>query len=171
MFSLNFEENLSRKSQEFLTKVAHDPTVLTHINEIIGTNLNQFVPMRTGTLRGSMHAEADGVHWNTPYAHYQYEGTIYIVNHPIFNKGRIVGWKSDPGEGTKINSGRELGVPGYLAGWTFGYTTPGTKHHWTEAYTNNQWGMGGAGLKAKINKEITQYIKKIAGMFWAFSRN
>ena len=76
MFRLEVEENYSRKTQEFLNKLAYDSTVLTNINNIIGTNLNQFVPMQSGALRGSMYADAEGVHWNTPYAHYQYEGEV-----------------------------------------------------------------------------------------------
>lgn len=168
-FSIDYEDNFSRKTQEFLSKVAYDPSVLSQINTIIGTNLNQFVPMQSGALRQSMHGEADGVHWSTPYAHYQYMGRIYEVNKPLYYRGQIVGWKSPTGE-PKTDSGRELGVPRFIDGWTFGYTTPGTKHHWDEAYTGGQWQQGSGGLKAKINLEITKYVKRIANMFFAFNR-
>lgn len=168
MISLDFSENYSRKTKEFLDKVSHDPSVLTHINQIIGANVNQFVPMRSGVLRGSMYADAEGVHWSTPYAHYQYVGQVYEVNKPIYSRGRIIGWYSPPGM-SKVPSGRELGIPGELDGWVFGYTTPGTQHHWDEVYTANQWKTGRSGVKAKINSDITRYVKRVAGMFWAFN--
>lgn len=168
MITLDYSENYSRKTQEYLRKVSHDPAVLTHINQIIGTNLNQFVPMKSGALRGSMYADENGVHWGTPYAHYQYEGEVYGLNKAIYNKGRIVGWKSSPGE-EKYPTGRELGIPGELNGWVFGYTTAGTHHHWDEEYTSSGWETGGA-LKTKINSEITRYVKQIADIFFAFNR-
>lgn len=168
MFSLNYNDNFSRKTHEFLTKVEHDPQVLTHINTIIGTNLNQFVPMQSGTLRGSMYGDADGVHWNTPYAHYQYIGDTYGKNKPRTFGGQIVGWRSPPGRGTKSPNGRRLGTPGYWLGWTFGYTTPGTHSEWDREYTTSQWETGSAGVKARINMQITAYVKRIAGIFFAF---
>lgn len=170
MFRLEVEENYSRKTQEFLNKLAYDSTVLTHINNIIGTNLNQFVPMQSGALRGSMYADAEGVHWNTPYAHYQYEGEVYRPQKAIYYRGRIIGWNTPAGT-EKYPTGDELGLPGYLNGWTFGYTTPGTQHHWDEAYTGNQWEQGSGGLKSKINAEITRYVKSVANVFWALGRS
>lgn len=170
MISLEFDDNYSRKTQEFLTKVAHDPGVLSHINQIIGTNLNQFVPMQSGALRGSMHGDETGVHWTTPYAHYQYTGIVYGPNKAIRMGGEIVGWKSPAGAGSKSPTERLLGTPGFLDGWTFGYTTPGTQSHWDEAYTGNQWQQGGGGIKAKVNAEITKYVKRIADMYFASGR-
>lgn len=169
--SLTYIDNFSRKTLEYLNKVENDSAILEHINNIVGTHLNQYVPMQSGTLRGSMHADENGVHWTTPYAHYQYMGIVYEDNKPIFNRGNIVGWKSPPGKGTKRPSApvRMLGVPGYLLGWTFGYTTPGTQHHWDEIYTTNSWRTG-SNVKAQINMEITNYVKRIANMYFAFNR-
>ena len=155
------ETRYSDRTRELLDMLSNDPTVLTHINQIIGTALNQFVPMQTGVLRESMYADSIGVHWNTPYAHYQYEGEVYGINFPIRVDKTIIGWRSKPGV-RKSPTGRELGVPGVLDDWTFGYSTPGTMHHWDAPYTGRQWGRVQAGqsaIKADTNQKITAYLK------------
>ena len=167
--SLTYTDNFSRKTNEYLDKISRDPSVLTHINEIVGNAVNQYVPMLTGTLRGSMRADEIGVHWTTSYAHYQYIGEVYGRNKPLSLHGTIYGWRSPPGLNTKHPTGRILGTPGYWNGWTFGYTTPGTQHHWDEIYTTNAW-TSGTNFKAKVNMEITQYVKRIANMYFAFNR-
>lgn len=160
--SLNFSESFSQSMNELLDKLANDPKVLTQYHTIIGTRLNEYVPMKTGVLRGSMNADAEGVHWSTPYAHYQYQGEVYGINFPIRSEGAIVKWRSKPGV-TKIPTGRELGIPGEWDGWVFGYSTPGTMHHWDLPYTGHQWQRYGAGqtaVKAEINLMI--YNKVVA---------
>ena len=162
MVSLDFSESFSRSMNDLLDTLSHDPKVLTMYNTIIGNKLNEFVPLKSGALRGSMTANAEGVHWGAglPYARYQYEGEVYEVNKAIYRKGRIVGWKSPVGI-PKTPSGRELGVPGELDGWVFGYTTPGTMHHWDLPYTGQQWGRISANqqaVKADINLMIYRNV-------------
>lgn len=36
------------------------------------------------------------VEYTSPYAHYQWEGKVYGPNYPIFENGKIVGWRSPP---------------------------------------------------------------------------
>lgn len=52
------------------------------LGESILKDSTKFVPLREGVLRNSGHVEAAGVMgeviWNTPYAHYQYEGIVYV---------------------------------------------------------------------------------------------
>ena len=43
-----------------------------------------------------INVSSDGVYYNSPYAHYQFEGIVYGPNIPIFENGVIVGWWSRP---------------------------------------------------------------------------
>lgn len=45
------------------------------------------------------------VEYNSPYAHYQYEGEVYGPNYPIKDQGIIVGWYSPP---HKTPTGKKL---------------------------------------------------------------
>lgn len=138
-----------------------------------------YVPSSTGDedagLRGSVKVTPDSIIWgdNLAYAHYQYEGEVYGPNTPGAVNGAPA-WKSEP---EKYPMGRELGVPGsaYLrakwyvgsrpiswalggvrAPWllyTFGYSTPGTGHHWDELFNKD------IGTKRQANLEITRYLK------------
>ena len=149
----------SRKTDALLNMLGNDSGVLTNINYIIGDELNQFVPVLTGALRRSMYADRDGIHWFTPYAHYQYMGIVYAVNFPKYDdKHNIIGWKSKAGV-QKYPTARILGTPGFYKGWRFGYTTPNTSHHWDKFYTASQWTMGSSGVKADTNRRITAYLK------------
>lgn len=41
---------------------------------------NFYIPQQQGALLGSGHIVKDGeISWNTPYAHYQYEGELYLA--------------------------------------------------------------------------------------------
>ena len=74
-------------------------------------------------LRGSVEYP-DGLYggeiaYNTPYAHYLYEGTVYGPNIPIKDaEGNITGWRSPP---NKYPTQRKLK-----------YHTPGTGPQWFE---------------------------------------
>lgn len=94
-------------------------------NEIL-QNSNDFVPFKNGTLRqsGRVIQTDDGyrVEWSTPYAHYQYEGTVYI--NPEHGAS---GWQDQYGQwhgwkGPKVPTERKLV-----------YHTAGTTDHWTKA--------------------------------------
>lgn len=121
--------------QERLMAVLSDRYAKEEVHKKLGEFVNDFVPSSSGALRDSMKYTATYVTWDTPYARYQYEGEVWGPNLPIwqYNSGdktsTITGWYS---VAPKSPTGRELGVPGYWKGWTFGYTTPGTGHHWYE---------------------------------------
>ena len=169
----------SRKANELLA-LLNDPSVQTQINFKIGNAVNQFVPMKSGALRHSMWADSNGVHWSTPYAHYQYEGVVYGPNIPGLING--VGGFRSPSK--KYPTGRKLGgelywdmvSPAFVKTgarvrkanandpdfpWVFGYSTPGTTDHWMKMYSGSQWkgGAGEGGIKAKTNLDITKFLK------------
>lgn len=81
------------------------------------------VPFRQGALRSSIWypdgLDGGEIEWNTPYAHYLYEGEIYGPNIPIKDgEGNLIGFFSPP---KKEPTGRPLT-----------YHTPGTTDHWFE---------------------------------------
>lgn len=136
--------------QKELLQMLNDDRIKTNINLRIKNDINRFVPKKSGHLRRSARVTPDAIVWSTPYAHYQYMGEVYGPNHPIIRNRTIVGWYSTPGR-KKEPTGRELGVPGYWMGWRFGYTTPGTHHHWDQYFTYY--------VKMKTNQKITRYLK------------
>lgn len=123
-------------------------------HELLGEMCNDYVPQDTGALRLSMEATPYYVRWDTPYARYQYEGEVYGPNKPITVAGTIVGWYTPAGAG-RHPLGRELGVPGTWRGWTFGYTEPGTGHHWFDK------AMAGGGRR-RYSLRLTNRLKKEA---------
>lgn len=142
------------KKQDKLIALLQDKTVQKEVNEKIKDAINDFVPMKSGALRRSALVTHKSITWGRglKYARYQYGGEVYGPNHPIIRQGKIVGWYSKPGV-TKHPTGRELGVPGEWKGWVFGYTTPGTKHHWDEQFSKDRrW-------KAQANIEVTRMLK------------
>ena len=127
--------------------------------QIIFDTSQKYVPKEHGGLRASGYVKPSEIGWSAPYAHYQYEGEIYEVNNPIWRYDKdtkdssIVGWRSPKGIGTKVPFGRELGAPGYWKGWRFGYSSPGTGHHWFRT----AWEREGR----SINLKITALLKKL----------
>lgn len=161
---INSLEYSTKKQRELIRMLRYDRKVRLHINGIIAKEVQDYVPMKKGGLRRSIRITERGITWGSgiPYAHYQFAGKIYDVNKAkIRGKGenaRIVGWYSPKGV-QKTNSGRELGAPREsLLGWKFGYTTPGTTHHWTRVYTGKSQ-TGFNPVKMKVNAEITRYLK------------
>lgn len=152
------------KLQQKLLKLIDDDEVKIGVNKIIGERANNYVPMKTGALRESMQVTPDAISWGSglEYGHYQYEGVVYGLNKPLtiqFTDDQngtnvmITGWKTPAGM-VKYPTDRELGVPGEYMGWTFGYTTPGTRHHWIdEMMTHDRRGM---------MNQITAYLKREA---------
>ena len=148
-----FVKRFRTKKQQQLLALLNDKSVKVQANTIIKDAINQFVPMKTGALRESADVTPESISWGKglKYAGYQYRGEVYGPNHPIIREGRIVGWYSTPGM-KKHPTGRELGVPGYWMGWRFGYTTPGTHHHWDKYFTYVP--------KLKANIEVTRLLKR-----------
>lgn len=147
----------------------NDPKVLIEVNKFIGKAITPFVPKKTGALRNSIRINPKSISWggrNFQYAHYQYMGIVYGPNFPGAINGSPA-WKSSKGKGSKYPTGRELGKPGsamlrpiWQEGtpvqgrllYKFGYTTPGTRHHWDKAFTYQ--------VKLKTNQEVTRYLKR-----------
>ena len=146
-------EQFRTKKQQKLLDMLNDKVVKKQVNLRILNAINKFVPKKTGALRSSARVTSEFISWGTglEYARYQYGGQIYGPNRPITEKGRIVGWFSTPGQ-RKYPTGRELGIPGYWRGWRFGYTTPGTHHHWDRYFRYLP--------KMRTNLEITRYLKQ-----------
>lgn len=154
----------TKKQKELVRMLRYDSKIRTQINMYIEKAIRPYVPMsaekKSVHLRNSAIVTERGIRWGSglPYARYQFMGQVYGPNFPIkVGEGEnvaIIGWRSRKGQ-HKHPTGRELGVPGSLLGWTFGYTTPGTRHHWTRAYTDPY-----SPVKRKTNLEITNYLKK-----------
>ena len=93
------------------------------LNMQIVADCDPLIPFQQGALRNSVNYP-DGIYggeieYNTPYAHYQYEGIVYGPNIPIKDtEGNITGWYSPP---SKQPKGRPLT-----------YHTEGTGDHWFE---------------------------------------
>lgn len=77
-------------------------------NEVM-KDTDKFVPMLTGTLKNSARVQnGDQIYYPGPYAHYQYEGIVYVD--PKTGAAGIptkTGFFSRPGV-TKVPSGRAL---------------------------------------------------------------
>ena len=91
----------------------------------VAANSSQFVPFRQGVLRGSYIVNIDHngkyVEWRTPYAHYLYEGVVYV--NP---KYKHAGWQDEYGDwhgykGPKVATDRAIS-----------YHTAGTGSHWVD---------------------------------------
>lgn len=93
------------------------------LNMQVVADCEPLVPFRQGALRGSVRYPdsiyGGAIEYNTPYARYQYYGTVYKPNIPIKDDaGNIVGWFSPP---HKTPSSQRIV-----------YHTPGTTDHWFE---------------------------------------
>ena len=150
--TLEVDSTYSKGTWTNLKKLLYDSQIRTEINQMIGDAINPYVPSNTGALQESMRVYEDRITWgeNLEYARYQYNGEVYGPNIPITKNGMIIGWFSRPG--VRYNTGRELGVPGEWKGWRFGYTTPGTMHHWLNVYQRQ--------LKSTTNRSITTFLKR-----------
>lgn len=140
------------KLQKKLLELVGNEKTMRGVNQIIANTVEPYIPYKTGALRRSVQVGPKTIAWRKVYARYQYYGEVYGPNFPIMSQGQIVGWYSNPGE-KKHPTGRELGLPGYWKGWTFGYTTPGTGHHWIEKMLSN------TSDKRVMQIKITNYLK------------
>ena len=93
------------------------------LNMQIVADCDPLIPFQQGALRNSVNYP-EGIYggeieWNTPYAHYQYEGEVYGPNIPIYDaQGSLTGFWSPP---NKKPTGRPIH-----------YHTDGTTDHWFE---------------------------------------
>lgn len=99
------------------------PRAQEALNKQIVADCDPYVPFSQGGLRDSVRFP-EGVYggkieYAAPYAHYQYEGTVYGPNLPQYDgAGNIIGWASPP---KKYPTKRKLQ-----------YHTHGTTGHWLD---------------------------------------
>ncbi len=91
------------------------------LNMQVVADCDPLIPFQQGALRNSVNYPqgiyGGEIEYNTPYAHYMYEGKVYGPNIPIRDaEGNITGWYSPP---NKRPTGRSLT-----------YHTSGTGDHW-----------------------------------------
>ena len=84
------------------------------LNMQVVADCEEYIPMQQGALRGSVRYP-EGIYgseiaWNTPYAHYMYNGELYLAENGSSWAGKYE--KKHPA-GTPLN-----------------YHTPGTGDHW-----------------------------------------
>lgn len=146
---------LTTKLQAKLLELIEDDEVRLGISQIIGERANKYVPKDSGELQESMQVEPGVITWGegVPYAQYQHEGEGYGPNFPITSGGVVIGWYSKPWIARRP-TGRELGVPGEWHGWRFGYSTPGTTHHWVDEMLQYE--------RRGMSNQITAYLKREA---------
>ena len=128
-----------------ITNVPNDKDTLTEIHNVYATYMNPYVPMDEGVLSMDIKVLPDGVYYNSPYAHYQFEGVVYGPNIPIFENGVIVGWRSRP---NKQPTGASLT-----------YSTekhPQATHHWNDAMMKDK----GTEFTADIEAIVADAVKK-----------
>lgn len=108
--NLNIKLNTDRFSLQFvMAQKALDRLVLA--------DSTPYVPFLSGHLRSMGHIPEDGVvEWNTPYAHYQYMGELYLAENG--------------------SSYAEKYEKKYPAGIDLEQHEKGTKSHWYEAAKN-----------------------------------
>lgn len=124
---------------EKLSQSNIDKGLLYMLDAQVLPDMNNYVPLKDGTLRMSGHVEGnDTLIWDTPYASAQYNGTA---------GKRAGGFVSDRQRKWFFANLNEGTLP------SAGYTTPGTGPHWDQvAFANHgdAWTdafLMGAGLK------------------------
>lgn len=103
---MNIDDTVIDSLKLKLSQIPKNPTVMTECHNIFAQYMEPYVPMDEGILAHNISITPDGVHYLSPYAHYQYVGIIYGPNIPIYENGVIVGWWSPPNKkstGRKIN--------------------------------------------------------------------
>ena len=125
-----------KPTSEIITRLRLEKGGYWHkrLAELCKDRMTDFVPKDSGELRRKAHIEDTTIVYPGPYAHYMYEGKVYVD--PLYNvaafpirNGKI---SFDPKDGaiegfvsrknvTKIPTNRDLV-----------YHEPGTGHHWDE---------------------------------------
>ena len=115
------------------------------LNEAVKNDCQPLVPHLNGSLRSSFDypkgVYGGEISWNTPYAHYQYEGNVY--EDPVLHAAGIytdgVGWWSRSGV-KKVKTERKLT-----------HNIDGTTDHWFEE------------AKTRHKQEWVDLVRKTAG--------
>ena len=130
-------DNIQTKLQSDLKELCYDAQTKYEVNNILAEMIDKYVPSGVGnpvrgepTLRESVKITPNYVSWNTPYAHYQYVGTVYGPNFRVVDENGNYTWRSRKGE-TKRPTWRPLG-------WLDGYSTAGTGPEWDKEMWANE---------------------------------
>ena len=93
------------------------------LDQCVLKDMTEYMPFQQGALRGATHIVEPGlISTDTPYAHYQYEGELYLA--------------------ANGSSWAHKGEKKYPSGQPLRYHTPGTGDHWFEMAKNvhgNEW--------------------------------
>ena len=84
-------------------------------------HMDKYVPIDSGNLRSIVSLKEDCITYQSPYAHYMYEGKVMGPNIPLTKKGvkEPIGWFSPI-------------KPKYYTGANIHYKKAGTGDHWDE---------------------------------------
>ena len=96
-------------------------------------HMDKYVPKRDGDLATSVEEGINYIRYNTPYAHYQYEGILYVdpeTGSPWARK-----------DATKVPTNRRLT-----------YHTPGTGHHWDRRMVSAEMD--------EVEKEVEDFMRR-----------
>ena len=96
-------------------------------------HMDKYVPNRDGDLASSVEEGATYVKYNMPYAHYQYEGILYV------DPETGSAWARK--DATKVPTNRMLT-----------YHTPGTGHHWDRRMVSAEMNI--------VEQEVEDYIRR-----------
>ena len=104
--------------------------------------MDKYVPLGdTGNLRDITHKEVDSITYESPYAHYQYIGKLYVMDN---GKGAYYdpdyGFWSKPGV-AKIPTEKNLN-----------YHTPGTGSYWDKRMVSAEMN--------DVIKEVQEYVNR-----------
>lgn len=94
-------------------------------------HMDKYVPYRDGNLRTSIIEKSDSITYASPYAHYMYEGELYVDPETGSSWARK--------DVTKVPTGKDLV-----------FHTPGTGKHWDK----RMW----SAEKEQVIKEVQDYI-------------
>ena len=108
--------------------------------------MDKYVPYRDSNLRKNVSLALDGtsIIYHSPYAHYQYEGKLYVMDN---GKGAYYspnyGFWSDKGKRKKMTNKN------------LNYHTPGTGDHWDEKMKDAEMDM--------LTKAVQKYVDTHGG--------
>lgn len=103
--------------------------------------MDKYVPRQDGNLRKNVDLSNPGfIVYESPYAHYMYEGKVMAPSYPIKKNGVVIGFYSPKGK-RKHYTGEKIK-----------YKTPGTGDHWDEKMRNNDM--------TKLVESVQKYVER-----------
>ena len=106
------------------TRLGLDPNgkAQSYFTNLCYKYMDKYVPLDTGDLRSNVILTNKSITYNSPYAHYMYEGKVMGPNIPLTKKGvaKPIGYYSIKNR------------PKEYTGQSINYHTSGTGPHWDE---------------------------------------